>query len=184
MKRTAVAACFVFILSSYAYSEDKSDSETSGETNTNSMFSALGVTERRNISDKSCKIELEIDQKELISAVPMLQKIDMINSDLSQADINSKTVTITMTVAIMLASIETKSVYEAENKIDKCSFKQTMKEIDDFGNDKFIPLFTYNFTRALYNKINWPKFQSTSMMKIAPNFTVNPAIAARMSSEN
>jgi hypothetical protein len=42
---------------------------------------------------------------------------------------------------------------------------------DVYGNDRTEVLFGFDFSRALYTKINWDKFAPENLPKIAPKFS-------------
>ena len=98
----------------------------------------------------------------------------MLNPDITQTKINSEPNMLSMAFALQMLPVATKEVYESNKEVDRCEFSQSLSSIDDYGNDKKITMLTYQFTRALYKKINWDNIQAQSMMKIAPKFHMSP----------
>lgn len=80
--------------------------------------------------------------------------------------------------------VATKPVYEENANADKCSFEQTVTILDDYGNNKTVRAFSYNFTRAIYRKINWDNFPAQNMIKVAPGFRINLEFQAIVSGEH
>lgn len=98
----------------------------------------------------------------------------MLNPDITQTRINSEPNMLSMAFALQMLPVATKEVYENNKEVDRCEFLQSLSSIDDYGNDKKITVLTYQFTRALYKRINWDNVQAQSMMKIAPKFHMSP----------
>jgi hypothetical protein len=78
----------------------------------------------------------------------------------------------------------TKDAYDDNANADKCTFHQTLTFIDDYGNDKTISAFSYNFTRSIYKKINWENLPNGNMAKIAPGFRFSPEFQAKFAEEH
>jgi hypothetical protein len=68
--------------------------------------------------------------------------------------------------------------------VDKCTFHQTLTIIDDYGNDKTILAFFYNFTRSIYKRANWDNLPSGNMLKIAPGFRFGPEFQTLLTEEH
>ncbi len=84
--------------------------------------------------------------------------------------INSKPNMLSMAFVLEMLPVATKEIYDNNKDVDRCEFSQSLSSVDDYGNDKEILMLTYEFTRALYKKINWDNFQAQNMMKVAPKF--------------
>jgi hypothetical protein len=126
------------------------------------------------VTASSCNVEMGLNQKTFIENLPQLQQIGLLNRDITQTQINSEPNMLSMAFAIQMLPVATKEIYENNKKVDRCEFSQSLSSIDDYGNDKKIKVLTYEFTRALYKKINWDNIPTQGMMKIAPKFHMSP----------
>ena len=102
------------------------------------------------------------------------------NQDISETTLNTQPNMISMGFIFQMLPVATKEVYDNNKGADHCVFTQSLSVVDDYGNDKKILMFSYNFTRALYNKINWDHFPAQNMVKVGPEFHFNPRFAARI----
>lgn len=146
-------------------------------------FGRFGYSEKREISAGSCKVFMTLDQRKFLESVPVLQKLGILNSELSQASINLKPMTLSMAFAVQLSPIATHNVYQTDASVDQCSFIQLISYTDDYGHTKTDPAYSYKFTRSLDRRINWKQFQSQNMAKVAIGFKFSPKFQQQVSSE-
>jgi hypothetical protein len=91
--------------------------------------------------------------------------------------------TITMVYVMQMAPTTIKNTFEDDAKLSSCEFKQVVNRTDDFGKDVEQAMFTFRMTRAVEQKINWDKFQSFNLPKIAPVFTLDPSFIGEVATE-
>lgn len=179
----AAVALGIGLTAPHAVAETGPGSEGASKSDMNALFSAFGFTEKRQISGKTCRVVADVNQDALIKAVPLLQKLDLLNSEMTQSVVRSKPTKVSMAFAVQMASLEVKNFFDDEKSVDRCAFIQNLTFLDEYGNDKTIPMFSYDFDRSTYGKINWDKFQSTNIIKVAKGFKFSPEVAARTSEE-
>ncbi|MCJ2040133.1 hypothetical protein MKK55_14460 [Methylobacterium sp. J-059] len=158
------------------------DDEASPEAMT-SMFLALGFKQTNSISSAACKVIVDVDQATVIKSVPLLQKLDVLNSDKTANELTQEPIKTTMATAIQIAAMQLKSFYDANASADKCQFAHNLISNDDYGNPRKYLMFSYGFDRGTYTKINWQNFRSPNLMKVSKGFTFNPEMGMRMRSE-
>jgi hypothetical protein len=78
----------------------------------------------------------DADQAEIVKAVPVLQKLDLLNQDMSKNELMRKPTKTTFAMALQMASIQIKTLYETNSSVDKCflcttSFRRTTMGITE-----------------------------------------------------
>ena len=178
-KRVVIAACmFAAVTSARAEDEDKAKMMAS-------LLEAMGLKQTNNISGggSSCKIVVDADQAEIVKSVPTLQKLDLLNQEMSKGELMRAPTKTTFAMALQLAPVQIKTLYDTNSTADRCLFQHNIISQDDYGNTKKDTMFSYRFDRATYNKINWDKFKSQSLVKVAKDFTLNPEVMSRINDE-
>lgn len=151
----------------------------------NSVFENFGFhSDPPKIAGAKCSVSMNVVQKTVLDKFPMLQKLGLFNQALGESETFKRPNTLSLAFIIQMLPVATKAAYESNSDIDKCSFKQTITVLDDYGNDETLPVATYGFTRAIYKKINWENFPAQNIMKVAVGFSFSPEFQARVSDEN
>ena len=177
MRILMLSAALAAVLIQPAFGGDDNrtgETEAGDSVTVNSLFGRFGFSSSPHVTASSCSVEMGLNQKTFIENLPQLQQMGMLNPDITQTRINSEPNMLSMAFALQMLPVATKEVYESNKEVDRCEFSQSLSSIDDYGNDKKITVLTYQFTRALYKKINWDNIQAQSMMKIAPKFHMSP----------
>lgn len=149
----------------------------------NTLFSSFGYHSTPSVDSKSCNMKIVLKKSDLIDKVPVLQKLGILNPDITQTRINQQPNLIAMTFAVSMAPVVTKELYDSQQGVDKCHFVQFLDDVDDYGHDEQIEMFSYNFNRKLHKRVNWDNFDSKNLMKIAPGFHFSPEFTARAAGE-
>ena len=152
--------------------------KTDDSVNVNTVFGRYGFSSSPHVTASSCSVELTLNQKTFIENIDDLKQMHLMNREISQTMINSKPNFLSMAFAFEMLPVATKEIYDENKNVDRCQFSQSLSSTDDYGNDKKILMLTYEFTRALFKKINWDNFQAQSMMKVAPKFHINSEFGA------
>jgi hypothetical protein len=92
------------------------------------------------------------------------------------------------TVGLLLQQAEfsaptVKHLYTDFPDADACNFEVALNSFDVFGQPAPKLLYTFTFSRAIFNKINWEHFIPSNLAKIAGGFKVSPDAAARLEAE-
>ena len=108
----------------------------------------------------------------------------VLNSEyVTQTRVNTEPTALSFRFADMIIPMAVKALYEKDQVVNKCAFRQLIKTQDEYGNDKTETMFTFNFTRDLYAKINWSKFSFGNFRKIAPQYKISQAIQITIAKE-
>jgi hypothetical protein len=175
----ALAASLILLSAEAIAQNDGADKDSgrasSADVTVNAVFGRYGFSDSPNINSQSCKVSMQLEQKEFLTHIDELKTIGLLNPDLTQTAINLKPNLISMAFIMQMLPVATKEIYENNKNVDLCEFTQSLIGADDYGNDTHIMVLSYNFTRSLYKKINWDKFEAQKMLKVAPKFQFNPA---------
>lgn len=172
---TALALGSVLLCSAHA--EDASPKDVL------SALEALGFKQTESISAASCRVAVEANQEEVLKSLPLLKKMEVLNEDMTLSDFRRAPTKTTMAIAMQMATMEIKAVYDSNPAADKCLFQHVMISNDEYGNPKKDGLFSYTFDRFTYKKINWDKFETQNLIKVSRDFKFNPAMASRINGE-
>jgi hypothetical protein len=181
MRTSMLAVALTAVLVGPVFAGDDSSSEgtkTDNSVNVNTVFGRYGFSSSPHVTASLCNVELTLNQKAFVENIDELKQMHLMNNEISQTMINSKPSFLSMAFAFQLLPVATKEIYDENKDVDRCQFSQSLSSTDDYGNDKKILMLTYEFTRALFKKINWDNFQAQGMMKVAPKFRINPEFGA------
>ena len=133
-------------------------------------FSAFGYTHIKPTPGKPCVVETVLSEDDFIKAIPALQKIGILNPDLTQTAINTKPHMIESAFTLQTAPVATRDLFEKNEKIITCQFRQMLTDTDDYGADRKRLMFSYKFDRATNNRVKWDNLKTANFPKIAPEF--------------
>jgi hypothetical protein len=142
----------------------------SGKVSVNDVFGRYGFSSAPHVTSSVCNVEMGLNQQKFLDNIGELQKLGVLNPDLTQTTINLKPNSLSLAFALQSIPVATKEVYDNNKDADRCEFSQSMVIVDEYGNNKKLLMFSYHFTRAIYQKINWDNFLSQNMLKVAPKF--------------
>ena len=173
----------VLLISSLIIAQGSATADTVVE-DFNGTFGLTGYEMREgNPTAQHCQPVLELDRKKLMDNTALLKKMGVIDPDVSETKLSHEPMTVGFGYMMQVMAIAAKFVYDHHPEADRCRFDQYITFQDDYGNDKRIEAVTFNFTRAIYKKINWDKFISSKITTVAPQFRVTPDFMKLVSDE-
>jgi hypothetical protein len=105
-----------------------------------------------------------------------------LNPDISQTAINLMPVSLAGVVAIKMTVAAIQNTYQSTST-DSMRVEAFMLVSDEYGRNITHPLFSFKFTRTIFNKINWAKFKVSNLQKVAPFFKYSDWYFSKMQSE-
>lgn len=129
-------------------------------------------------------LEIDASEEKMTQKVPELQAINAINPDLSQAVIRMMPYTMMSTAVLGFSEEIFSDIYDIKSKTDKIHVKIYINTTDDYGNDSKKLCLSFNFSRALYKKINWDHMDFEKITRAYPNFQFSPWCTDKMESES
>jgi hypothetical protein len=130
------------------------------------MKDLVGGTVDQTTKDGRCVISVSVDRAKVDSDFTKLQKIGLLNPDITQTFMNTHRNPAPIAMATQLAVMTIISKYKT-TAIDKCAFVANLLVPDEFGNAKPIALFGFGFDRQLFDKINWDNFENSNLPKVS-----------------
>jgi hypothetical protein len=149
----------------------------------NEIFGHFGFTTEASIDHGSCQITGTTDKQVFLEKVPVLQKLGLLNQDLTETDINMRSNQLALGFTMQMTTVATKETFEKNPSIGTCSFVMNLKEADVYGHPTTVRMISYSFNRAIFDKIDWLHFIPTNMMKVAQQFSISPEMKSRFATE-
>ena len=119
------------------------------------------------------QILVSCDQEKIIEAFPTLQQLGFVNPDITQTQLNTMP---TAFAGAFLLQITTSLIepYYAAKHGDRTLWGGALLVPDRYGHEANHLAFTFRFTRALDQRIDWDHFQVSNLSKVAPEFQATP----------
>jgi hypothetical protein len=136
----------VLAFSGPAFGEDGAGPDVSNPVDVNAVFGRYGFSITPHVTGSSCSVTMTLAEKTFVDSIPELKQIGLLNNELTQTAINSKPNMISMAFVIETLPVATREVYDSNKNVDICEFSQSLLAVDDYGNDKKIPMLTYEFS--------------------------------------
>lgn len=177
MKKFAlIFCCLLFPLTLLANSQSGMDSIYNyTQEEFNSSLMVMGVSYKQ----EKDQVEILIDEQKALKAIPAMQAMGAMNPDISQTDINLNEELYTGEIGAFNAPAIIAYIYKKTNA-NNLLFKIYLIAADDYGNNQKHLIYSFNFFRSLYNKINWDNFGPENLIKVAPNFKTSSWFASKM----
>ena len=137
-------------------------------------FTAFGFTRVKSIPNKPCIVESVLKEDDFIEAIPKLQKVGILNPDITQTAINSKPHMMESAFTMQMAPVVTHDLFEKNEKVMTCQFRQVLSDVDDYGTERKRLMFSYKFDRATDSRVKWDTLKTTGFLRIAPGFKFEP----------
>ena len=130
-------------------------------------------------------LEINADQSNYMDALPGLLKAGLLNPNYVTEN-RIRLAPTQLTTGFMLTTIPSfiQDTYRDDPRVDSCLFSVNVIDSDDYGNEQKTMFVKFSFNRKLFERINWAKFQAENIVKVAPGFSFNPALVAKISGEN
>jgi hypothetical protein len=143
----------------------------------------FGYTTSR-VAGKKCAISINLDQVKFIQSVPQLKAMGVLNADLvDQTMVNTHPETLAVAFLMEMAPLTVKESFDSDGSLQSCSFTDYVIGQDDYGNDRRAAAFSFEFTRAIYGKVNWDRLDTARFPKIAPGFAFVPGFMLQVGAE-
>lgn len=123
---------------------------------------------------------ITLDRNALIAALLEKEQEGVLNPIYTAGYINAHKNSLAIVTGLVHSAMELDDAYK-NTTIARSHVQFVMELADDYGHRQKIPLFDFDFNRALYDKIDWDRFDPASLPKAALNFRYSPW--AKMSAE-
>lgn len=113
--------------------------------------------------------------------IDTLQKIGLLNSSMSQQFFSFRPITVASVVLITSCAALVHSYYDGRAK--DLHVVAYLDARNDYGKRVRSRFLSFDFTKKVYDKIDWDNFLPKSLLVVAPNFTYAPWVPPAISQE-
>lgn len=152
---------------------------TAGDENTfRQNLNAAGLTYELTGSNLS----INVDQGKMVDALPRLQSLGYLSSKIPDSAIKQKPTLITFTIGIIFTTAILHYNYEVNKSLDKIHVTSYIIPKDASAGSKQ-ECYSFDFTRALFDKTDWNKLSYNDFIKMIPNFNFTTWCRNQMTKE-
>lgn len=164
-----IVLCVALLLAaSSAFAAPATQHVTMAEVKQNLVVIGGNLTEKAGRHGRTY-LRITIDESKVANEIPTLQMLGFLNPDVPAEEAEMKPVTDTLVLAQVMAAFTMMAIF-AEQKVDHVRLVCDVAMPDMYGNAANHHAFTFDFSRALYRRINWPAFKPSNLMFVAPHF--------------
>lgn len=132
----------------------------------------------------TCSTTVTIDQPTFAANVQ-----DMVDSDIFSKKVSPTLGNVAPHYLMNVFEAETapyivRSLFMRNPDVNTCHFVFQYVNPDDYGNDVTHRMLSFDFTRVIFQKVNWDRFNIDNLRKISPNFKGDPGFAALLKDES
>lgn len=119
------------------------------------------------------RVQVQCDQQKVIDNFPVLQKMGMMNPDITQTQINMMPSAL---AAVFLQEVTATLIHPLyqSTPAQETEWSSSLVVADAYGHAKAHTVFTFRFNRAIDARVNWDNFNDANLPKIAPNYVLTP----------
>jgi hypothetical protein len=171
MKRKfiALAACAIVVVASQTSRANPRPSLDDLQA----VLMTVGVTETIEWAKTPRQIAIILDRNAVIASLRGREEAGVLNPVFTAGYINTHKNSLVIVTGLVHSAMEVDDAYRNTN-INQSHVLVVMMLADDYGHQQQIPLFSFGFDRAMYNKIDWEHFDPANIPKVALNFQYSP----------
>jgi hypothetical protein len=143
----------------------------------------FGVTLTKTKQGDTTTVTSTIDEAQSHELIGWLKSVGGMNPDLTDTAENLMPIRLNFVAAITIAESALMVVYSDDATTNKVKYVAQLDAVDEFGHSQVHELFSFDFTRALYDKINWDRMMPKNLPKAAHNFHISTWANKAMSEE-
>lgn len=123
------------------------------------------------MSREGNNIKIILDPNFIIANIPRFKEEGKLEyfADPDHLNLNSSPLTECMLIGLILISDFIKDYYNENPKINNLHFNVFMKQLDGHDN-KSNEIYSFDFNREIYNRINWQNFNKLKLTRTSINF--------------
>lgn len=137
------------------------------------VLMTVGVTQTIDWTKTPRQIAITLDRNAVIASLQEKEQAGLLNPVFTAGYINTHKNSLAIVTGLVHSAMELDEAYQNTNT-DRSRVRVVMVLADDYGHRQKIPLFSFGFDRALYNKIDWEHFDPADIPKVAQNFRYSP----------
>ncbi|HWG06028.1 MAG TPA: hypothetical protein VG271_13525 [Beijerinckiaceae bacterium] len=128
-------------------------------------------------------VQVICSRKDGAARLPSLQAMQVFNPDLNQTFFATHPYSTSMFILTFAAVSTVMAEYRSDKALDKLRFSIDLADTDIYGQENVTPAITFDFDRALFQRINWDNFETQNLGKVAKNFRIAPWMMQKVGAE-
>jgi hypothetical protein len=128
-------------------------------------------------------VEIYVNKNQVLSHFKKLQDLGLFNPDITQTQLNEAPILSSTIIGMYFSVVIIPYIYRTTNS-DYLFFNLNLITPDSYGKDETQLCVPFNFSRELYNKINWDNFDTPNILKVVPNLIYSPWYLDQIRNEN
>jgi hypothetical protein len=132
-----------------------------------------GFTTQQSLDTKPCTFRLTLDQTRFRAIMPKLLKQGTLGQGQSLEFANQHFVAMETTWSISMIGVLVPQTYRMNPKVARCAFEGHFLVPDDYGNAQDKLVYSFDFDRALFTRVNWDRMELRNIQKVAKNFRLS-----------
>ena len=145
------------------------------------VLMTLAVKETIDRTKIPAPIVITLDRNVVIASLQEKERGGLLNPVFTSGYINAHKNSLAIVTGLVHSAMTLNEAY-GNTDLDRSRVMVVMVLPNDYGPSQKIPLFSFDFSRALYNKVDWEHFDPATILKVAANFRYSPWAA--MSAES
>jgi hypothetical protein len=134
------------------------------------LLDDYGFTTKQSLDAKPCTFRLTLDQTRFNEIMPKLLKQGMIGQGQSLEFANQHLTGMETTWSLTMVSLLVAQTYRTNLNIDRCAFEGRFLVPDDYGNAQDRLVYSFDFDRALFKRIDWTRMELRKLPTVAKHF--------------
>ena len=135
-----------------------------------SSFALVGMTVEFHTGPGKPTLTVLVDRSMAVVAIPLFQLAGRVTTQLSTDGMLRKPTAMALLVASIMIPEVVEIVYRENQSLNSLSTRVSTLHFDIYGNEIQTELFVFDFSRALFAKIRWDRFDARNFPSVALNF--------------
>jgi hypothetical protein len=170
--------CFGIICALGGQASAQNATGNTSDATADAALAALDATQTLTVNSGACVVAVTLDKDAAIQDVDKFRTDNLLNSSYSDDYFLNNPAALMTVLGFESSSVAVDAFFSDNPSVNKCHFKQFLGYTDNYGNDQSDLLFSMDFDRALFNKINWGKFNPANLPTVSHNYVETPIMQA------
>ena len=145
------------------------------------VLMTVKVTEKVDQAKIPPQIVIMLDRNAVVASLQEKEQAGLLNPIFTWGYIDAHKNSLAIVTGLVHSAMELDEAYQ-DTHMNRSHVQVVMVLPNDYGPSQKIRLFSFDFNRILYDKIDWEHFDPTDIPKVVPKFQYSPW--AKMSAES
>lgn len=130
----------------------------------------MGITVSRQENNGLTTLTIDCNEATAVESIPALQAKGVMNPNVTRTQVNLAPVSFSTMVALLGVVAYIQPLYHDSKNTNQLTAKVNLLTPDDYGHLQIHPLFSFSFSRDLFNRIDWDNFEDVRFPRVAAHF--------------